>query len=698
MNILITGGYGFIGNHIAERFYKEGHQIYIVDKEDKRLKKYFPFRHKYYQVDVRDSKCEEIFKKQIIDEVIHLADSGEEDALECLEAVLKQVIQYHIPRFIYLASTQIYDQIDRMKWQEGNKIRPCSAQSMCFYMIEEYLDFVRATQDVSISVLRVSQVYAPTNKRTKRVSNKIYYIQEILDDYVYIGDVVDAVYKVSQNQINGVLNICTNVVVNSSYLKAKLGMEYTEPIQCIQKDDVTDYARQQLGWQPKYSLEKGLKRVQSQGYEMYLQVQENKKRKNPLKLIKRAVPYIENILTFLVVVSITNFLKGIGIELLIDLKLVYIITITMIYGLNQAYLAVLLGSVFYIMGAVEENIYLASVLYNPNTLLNIGTYIFIGGFLGYRVDYKEKELEDKDNNYKKIKEQFKFIKTLHNQTIEENKKMEYEILTREDSVGKIYHVTKELNFLTSDKIFDKIISITQQLVKVENIAVYSVSTNKKYLRLQSQSNASKNNWMHSINLEKELEIKEILNQKGVYINKELNPLLPMMAMPIYIENRGIALIVVDDICYERFNQNTYNLFKITVQMITDSLVKAYQYEGVIHTKKYIESTKVLTSPYFIEVIQNKEEAKLSGISESILLSVKNTFNYKNYKRIEQSIRETDYMGIDKDGLFYILLSGTTDEGGKQVIERLKFQGVQATAISKASLILKNNQYNQLKEG
>jgi len=31
MKVLITEGYGFIGSHIAEKFYNEGHQIFIID-------------------------------------------------------------------------------------------------------------------------------------------------------------------------------------------------------------------------------------------------------------------------------------------------------------------------------------------------------------------------------------------------------------------------------------------------------------------------------------------------------------------------------------------------------------------------------------------------------------------------------------------------------------------------------------------
>lgn len=31
MKVLITGGYGFIGSHVADRFHKEGYDVFIID-------------------------------------------------------------------------------------------------------------------------------------------------------------------------------------------------------------------------------------------------------------------------------------------------------------------------------------------------------------------------------------------------------------------------------------------------------------------------------------------------------------------------------------------------------------------------------------------------------------------------------------------------------------------------------------------
>ena len=73
MRVLITGGYGFIGSSVAERFYKEGHKIFILDDLSTGRKENISFSHKAWILDIADRKCEEIFKADQFDVVIHLA-------------------------------------------------------------------------------------------------------------------------------------------------------------------------------------------------------------------------------------------------------------------------------------------------------------------------------------------------------------------------------------------------------------------------------------------------------------------------------------------------------------------------------------------------------------------------------------------------------------------------------------------------
>jgi UDP-glucose 4-epimerase len=73
-NILITGGAGYIGSHVAEVLLKNKKNIFIVDNLSTGFKKLINKKSKFYNIDILNSKkIKEIINKNKIDSVIHLA-------------------------------------------------------------------------------------------------------------------------------------------------------------------------------------------------------------------------------------------------------------------------------------------------------------------------------------------------------------------------------------------------------------------------------------------------------------------------------------------------------------------------------------------------------------------------------------------------------------------------------------------------
>jgi UDP-glucose 4-epimerase len=81
MNILVTGGLGFIGSHTVVELIKNNHEVIIADnlinsKVDvlDKLYKITGIKPTFYQIDVTDEvKLEEVFRIHKIDGVIHFA-------------------------------------------------------------------------------------------------------------------------------------------------------------------------------------------------------------------------------------------------------------------------------------------------------------------------------------------------------------------------------------------------------------------------------------------------------------------------------------------------------------------------------------------------------------------------------------------------------------------------------------------------
>ena len=71
MKVLITGGAGYIGSHVALHFLDQGHSVTIIDNLSTGNKKLIPEKAKFIKADVRMTKKFQIIKK--IDIVLHFA-------------------------------------------------------------------------------------------------------------------------------------------------------------------------------------------------------------------------------------------------------------------------------------------------------------------------------------------------------------------------------------------------------------------------------------------------------------------------------------------------------------------------------------------------------------------------------------------------------------------------------------------------
>ena len=65
MNILLTGGAGYIGSHTALSLIEKGNSVSIIDNLTTGDKKLIPNKAKYYKCDIADQKLKELSVSQI---------------------------------------------------------------------------------------------------------------------------------------------------------------------------------------------------------------------------------------------------------------------------------------------------------------------------------------------------------------------------------------------------------------------------------------------------------------------------------------------------------------------------------------------------------------------------------------------------------------------------------------------------------
>src|SRR5690606_19803858 len=138
MKVLITGGYGFIGSHVAERFFKEGYEIYIIDNLSTGNKANVQIKHSGYELDIKDPQCEEIFRAYRFDAVVHLAAQvsvsksvvnphlDTESNVLGLVNMLDLSVKYGVKRFIYASSAAVYGLDEDIPHHEHKEVEPIS--------------------------------------------------------------------------------------------------------------------------------------------------------------------------------------------------------------------------------------------------------------------------------------------------------------------------------------------------------------------------------------------------------------------------------------------------------------------------------------------------------------------------------------------------------------------------------------------
>ncbi len=720
MKVLITGGYGFIGSHTAERFYKEGYKVYIIDNLSSGHKENVNIKHKFYQMNVEDRKCEEIFANNEFDVVVHLAahidaaasvEDPYSDARYNILGLINMLYlscKYNVRKFVFASSAAVYGNSSEAAVAEEDECNPVSPYGVSKLTGEYYCKLWKEIYGLDTICLRFSNVYGPRQSTKGEGGVVVTFMNNIFNnkallvhgsgeqtrDFIYVEDVVDAIYKAAEFCSCDILNISANVS-NSIQDLAKLVQKIYSPVKIeytkARKGDilhsrlVNDKAVKELNWTPMYSLEQGIKKTYM-WYRSYTReniigilapkkIKEKKKNNN---LFKKLVPYIENLLTFLIVYFLSRYSKGFGLQDIVDFKLVYIIIFGILYGLKQSSIAAFFSCILFIWEIRETGHDIISLVYNVNTLLHFSLYIFVGAVLGYSMDSKKYQVEDREEQIKEIKEKFDFLYDMYNEGKIVRKELQDQITNAEDSFGKIYSITSALDTLEPGKVFDGTVGVIEEVMKSKDVYIFSVSKDQNYLRLISRSKGSSINVDKSIRVSDIPEIENLIRNKSIFVNRDLKKSLPMMMSPIIVGDKVLAIIAVYTLEFETMSLYKQNLLQVVSNLVTSALARAYRYEQAIYDEKYIKGTCVLKSGYFRQLLQSKIESKQKNNTHFILLKIRDADEWEKKGiayQIEKGIRESDHLGIDENNELLMLLSNTSAEEAQYVIRRLNDMGI-----------------------
>ena len=139
MNILVTGGAGFIGSNVCDEYRSLGHEVFVIDNLSNSKDSYINDDVKFFKRDIYTDDLEYIFKENNIDIINHYAaqinlrDSIKNPVndlrinVEGTLNLLQLAVKYNVKKFIFASSGgAIYGEQEYFPADEHHRLNPIS--------------------------------------------------------------------------------------------------------------------------------------------------------------------------------------------------------------------------------------------------------------------------------------------------------------------------------------------------------------------------------------------------------------------------------------------------------------------------------------------------------------------------------------------------------------------------------------------
>jgi UDP-glucose 4-epimerase len=299
MRVLVTGGAGFIGSNVVDRFVSLGHEVAVLDDLSSGFREFVNPHARFYQASVTDraavERCFTEFRPELVDHHAAQIDVRRSVSDPVLDAtinilggleLLLACTRHGVRKFVY-ASTggALYGEGRQLPATEDHPVNPEAPYGASKHTLEHYLYLWKLLHGLEYTVLRYPNVYGPRqNPHGEAGVNaifiglilqgrrpKIFGTGEQVRDYLYVDDVVAAnviaLERGDGEMVNLGTGVGTSVLDIVRELNAILGTDLQPIHEAARPGEIqriyldASRARSVLGWTPRVSFREGLRRT-----------------------------------------------------------------------------------------------------------------------------------------------------------------------------------------------------------------------------------------------------------------------------------------------------------------------------------------------------------------------------------------------------------------------------------------------------
>ena len=245
MNILVTGGAGFIGSHIVDKYLALGHSVPIVDNLSTGKKENINPDAKFIEMDIKDESISKVFEDGKFDLLSHQAaqmdvrvsvNDPKFDAQNNIIGSLnlyENCREYKVKKIIFASSGgTVYGEQNEFPCDETHPTNPVSPYGIGKLTNEYYLYYYKQVYGIDYVALRYGNVFGPRQNPNGEAgviaifANRfINNVQPIINgdglitrDYIFISDVVEANVRSIEDEVNGIYNVTTGIETNVNHI------------------------------------------------------------------------------------------------------------------------------------------------------------------------------------------------------------------------------------------------------------------------------------------------------------------------------------------------------------------------------------------------------------------------------------------------------------------------------------------------
>lgn len=297
MKVLVTGGAGFIGSHVAEAYCARGHEVVVLDSFVTGRRENVPRGIRVVEMDIRSPSVREFLASERFDAINHhaalisvpdsfrrpveYADVNVVGTVNLLQAA----VESHVRTFIFISTCAVYAESRHLPYEETHPVGPGDPYGTSKLAAELYVQmYAKQYSSLRSVILRYGNVYGP-RQQVYGEGNLIAVCIERLHegqqpvifgdgshtrDYVYFGDVAELNCRVLEQPISGVFNVGTGQQRSVLDVYATVARTLDAPYAPVFGPPRREQAhvalssqrlQQATGWMPKTTFDDGIQRT-----------------------------------------------------------------------------------------------------------------------------------------------------------------------------------------------------------------------------------------------------------------------------------------------------------------------------------------------------------------------------------------------------------------------------------------------------